>query len=86
MSLASRDELRVELDTYEREKDRLVSEAEGKYALVQGDKVIETFDTYEDALKEGYRIFGLEKRFMVRLIQGKDRHYFFARDLPPCPS
>jgi len=85
MAVASRDELRTELETYEREKARLLNEAEGKYALIQGDKVIETFDTFEDALKEGYRLFGLEKRFLAQLIQGSNRAFVFARDLAPCP-
>lgn len=77
--------LKQELATYEREKQRLVAEGEGKYALVQGDVVVGIWDTYTDALKEGYERFGL-KPFLVKQIQGIDRVYFFTRDLTPCPS
>jgi hypothetical protein len=77
--------LKQEIATYEREKTRLLSEGEGKFALVQGDTVAGTWDTYEDALKEGYRQFKLTP-FLLKQIQRMDQVYFFTRDLAPCPS
>ena len=43
----------------------MVSEGEGKFALIQGDTVAGIWDTYEDAIKEGYQQFGLTKPFLV---------------------
>jgi len=77
--------LQKELATYEREKSRLVSESEGKFALVHGDHVAGVWDTYEDALKAGYGQFGLEP-FLVKQIQAIERVHFFTRDLVTCRS
>ena len=77
--------LKTEIETYSREKDRLVAEKAGKYALVHGDGVVGVWDTYEDALKEGYEKFGLEP-FLVKQIRGIEQVQFFTRDLVVCPS
>ena len=83
--MASAELFTRELETYEREKSRLVAESEGKYALIRGDVVVSVWDTYEDALKAGYGKFGLEL-FLVRRIQGIDQIHFFTRDFTGCPS
>ena len=77
--------LKVELETYSRQRDRLVSESEGKYVLISKDQVAGVWDTYEDALKAGYTQFGLQP-FLVKQIQGIDRVHFFTRKLVACPS
>ena len=77
--------LKTELETYEREKERLLGESEGKYVLIRGEDVVGTWDTYEDAVKTGYSKFGLAP-FLVKQIQRVERVCFFTRDLASCPS
>jgi hypothetical protein len=42
-------------------------EHEGKFVLIKGERLVDIFSAYEDALKAGYKEFGLEP-FMVRQI------------------
>jgi hypothetical protein len=83
--MADTDRLKTEIETYSREKDRLVSESEGKFALVHGQDVAGVWDTYEDALKEGYQQFKLEP-FLVKHIEAMEQVHFFSRDLALCQS
>jgi hypothetical protein len=76
--------LKTELETYEREKSRLVAESEGKHVLIQGSEVSGVWDTYVDALNAGYTKFQLTP-FLVKQIEGIERVHFFTRDLV-CPS
>ncbi len=75
--------LEKELATYQRELAELLAH-EGKYVLIRGDDVIETWDTYDDALKAGYQKFGLEP-FMVKRIEWAETVQNFSRDIPICP-
>jgi len=83
--MTATERLKTELEAYEREKSRLVSESEGKYVLIQGTEVAGVWDTYADALSAGYAKFGLEP-FLVKQIEGVDRLHYFIRDLVLCPS
>jgi hypothetical protein len=65
-------ELAKELETYNAHKADLLKDA-GKFVLVHGDQLAGVYDTYADALREGYKQFQL-KPFMVQQIQ----HTFFA--------
>ena len=77
--------LEKELETYKKELPNLLPRA-GKYALIQGDKVSGIWETYPDALQEGYRIFGL-KPFLVKQIQAVDFIHHMTRDVRPlCQS
>jgi hypothetical protein len=51
--------------------------------LVHGNDVVGVWDSYEDALKEGYRQFGLQP-FLVKRIEAIEQVHFFTRDLAPC--
>lgn len=73
--------LERELATYRAKLPELASH-EGKYALIHGEDVIGTFATYEDALRQGYREFGLEP-FMVKQVQSTERILFVAQALSP---
>src|SRR2546421_4846741 len=50
--------LRRERRTYEARKAELLREAEGRFVLINGDTVVDFFDTYLDAAREGWRRFG----------------------------
>jgi hypothetical protein len=65
-------ELAKELETYNARKADLLKDA-GRFVLVHGDHLAGVYDTYADALREGYKQFQL-KPFMVKQIQ----HTFFA--------
>jgi hypothetical protein len=57
---------------------------EGKFALIYGDDLLGTFESYEDALKVGYERAGL-KPFLVKRINVVESVAFFTRDLTaPC--
>ena len=56
---------------------------EGKYALIAGDDLLGTFDTYSDALDEGYREKGLDP-FLVKRISSVEIISHFTRDYRPC--
>jgi hypothetical protein len=76
--------LEKEQQTYVRELPSLLALA-GKFALVHGDAVAGTFDTYADALNVGYEKFGLEP-FLVKQIMAVEQIQCFSRDLRLCPT
>ena len=69
--------LEKELATYHEKLPSLLLE-EGKFALIHDGEVIGTFDTYPDALTEGYKLFKLEP-FLVKQIQAIEQVHFIAR-------
>ena len=74
-----------ELAAYKRLLPGLISQ-EGKFALIANDKLLGTFDTYSDALKEGYRVRGLST-FLVKRISSVEVISFFTRDhRRPCDT
>lgn len=49
---------------------------EGKFVLIPGDEVVDTFGTYEDAMKEGYAKFGLTP-FLVKQVHAYEQSSSF---------
>jgi hypothetical protein len=77
--------LEKELATYQRELPNLLPH-EGKFVLIHGEAVEGIWDTYEDALKDGYTKFKLEP-FLVKRIEAIEHVQFFTRDIDAtCPS
>lgn len=74
--------LETELATY-RAKLPELKEHEGKFVLIHGSDVIDTFSSYDDAIKEGYSKFGLQP-FLVKQIQGMEQIQFVSRRVDPC--
>jgi hypothetical protein len=68
---ATMEPLRQELQTYETHREQLLGEAQGKYVLIRSDAVVATYDTEQDAIKEGYRQFG-NVPFLVKRITALD--------------
>lgn len=66
-----------ELETYRDKLSSLVAQ-EGKFVLIHDGEVAGTFDTYADALAEGYKLFQLEP-FLVKQIQAVEQAHFIAR-------
>jgi predicted secreted acid phosphatase len=75
--------LEKELETYNAKLPELKAQ-EGKYVLIHGDQVVDTYGTYEDAMKEGYAKFGLGKPFLVKQIRSIEQVQFISRLVIPC--
>lgn len=74
--------LERELATYQRLLPTLTPGNEGRYALIAGDELLGTYDTYPDALAAGYQARGLEP-FLVKKISSVEVISYFTRDLRP---
>jgi len=59
--------LEKELETYKAKLPELKG-SEGKFVLIKGAELVDTFTSYEDAIKEGYARFHLEP-FLVKQVQ-----------------
>jgi hypothetical protein len=71
--------LEKELQTYKNKLSELKAH-EGKFVLIQGDQVVDTFSSYDDALKEGYKRFGLTP-FLVKQILAIEPVFCFTRPI-----
>ena len=71
--------LEKELETYKNKLPELKAH-EGKFVLIQGENVVDTFTSYEDALKEGYKRFGLTP-FLVKQIAAVEPVFHFTRPI-----
>ena len=65
-------------------KDKLseLKEHEGKFVLIHGDKVVDYFSAYEDAIKAGYQQFQLEP-FLVKQINALEQVQHVTRHILP---
>ena len=57
-----------EIETYEREKPRLLADAPGKFVLIKGDKVIGFYESQTDAISEGWKLFPGEPILTKRIV------------------
>jgi hypothetical protein len=73
--------LETELATY-RDKLAELKEHEGKFVLIHGDKVVDFFVAYEDAIKAGYQQFKLEP-FLVKQVNAVERVLHVTRHILP---
>jgi hypothetical protein len=74
--------LEKELETYKNKLPEL-KQHEGKFVLIKGEDVVDTFTSYEDAIKEGYKKFGLEP-FLVKQIHSIEQVQVISRSVIPC--
>ncbi len=81
--------LNEEIKTYERNKDNLVKESNGKYVLIKGNEIIGIYDTQNDAIKVGIDKFG-NTPFLVKKIEAVEQPMNFTSNLikleTPCPQ
>jgi hypothetical protein len=73
--------LETELATYRAKLEELKAHA-GKFVLIRGTEVIDTFSAYDDALKAGYARFGLDP-FLVKRIEAVEQTHFISRFTAP---
>jgi hypothetical protein len=62
-------ELQTELDLFERVRLCLLDQAAGKYALVKGSELVDTFGSEAEAIREGYRRFRNEPFLVKRILE-----------------
>ena len=53
--------------------------------LIQGERIVDTYSSYDDALKSGYKEFGLEP-FLVKQILAIEPVFYFSRPLTPAKT
>ncbi len=75
--------LATELQTYQRELPNLLANSQGKFVLIQASDILSVWDTYEDAIQEGYRVCGLDKPFLVKKIEAAEFVHFNSRSVTP---
>lgn len=73
--------LEKELETYKKKLAELTA-FEGKFVLIHGYEIVDTFSSYEDAIKEGYARFKLEP-FLVKQISSIEQVQFISRFVEP---
>ena len=76
--MATAEILKTELETYHCNKERLVSQSEGKFVVIHGDEIAGVWHTYEDALRAGYQKFGL-RPFLVKQIEAFEQVHSVTR-------
>ena len=72
--------LDAEMAVYEREREGLLKDKQGKYALIGDGRVMGTYETYEAALAAGYESLG-DKNFLVKKIEAVEKVHFFTKDI-----
>ena len=73
--------LEKELATYKAKLPELMQH-EGKFVLIHGDRVVDFFAAYEDAIKAGYQQFQLQP-FLVKQINAIERVQHVTRHIMP---
>ena len=59
--------LKEELDFFESQKEQWLNLYEGKFLLIKGRKLIDTFTTLEEAYEKGVELFGNSPIFIKKL-------------------
>ncbi len=75
--MAGKKPLDQEINTFESLKESLLVDHEGEWAVVQKDRLVGVFNSYEDALNQGYKECKAQE-FLVRQILRIENpiHYF----------
>ena len=60
--------LSLELETYKKNKPRLLAASEGKYVLIFGEQIIGVYADEQEATQKGFDEFGYNCPFFVRQI------------------
>ena len=63
------DPIRQEHEFFNDSREEWLKNHEGKFALIKGRELFGTFDSYENAISEGYRTFKLEPFFVKQILR-----------------
>lgn len=64
--------LREELEFFESKREEWIKIYEGKFALVKGNRLIDTFTTLEEAYRKGVELFG-NGPFLIKVISKEEK-------------
>lgn len=70
--------LDTELDTYEKNRERLLGEHAGKYVLIHGEEVVGAYESKMDAIRLGYRTFGNVPFLVKRVVEVETPEYLVS--------
>jgi hypothetical protein len=73
--------LAEEIDYFNANKSRLLSDYGQKFVLIKGSEVIDSFLTEEDAIKEGYQRFGNDGFLVKQVLPVEPVMNFFSGQL-----
>lgn len=76
--------LEKEINTFTKELPALLKGSEGRFALVVGDHLEGVFDSYADAMQQGYKVAGLDHPFLVKKISMLGDSAYYSRPLNTC--
>jgi hypothetical protein len=74
--------LQKAIETFRRESPKYADQA-GKFLLIRDSQVLGVWAAYEDALKEGYRVCGVDQPFLVKKIELVETPQFNSRFVQP---
>jgi len=77
--------LEKELEAFNSRLQELKAEHEGRFVLIHGDDIVDTFSSYDDAIKAGYSQFGLNP-FLVKQVRTLEQAQFISRLVDPCAA
>ena len=78
--------LEREMATFNKMLPTLLAESEGRFALVVGDSLSGVYDSYADALQEGYKVAGLDQQFLVKKVTVLGDSALYSRPLVACQA
>jgi len=78
--MTKKEPLEKEIETYEKNKDRLLAESPGKYVLIQEGKIEGIFESQKDAMNTGFEKFG-NVPFLVKKIELVEQKQNFTSNL-----
>jgi hypothetical protein len=70
--------LDTELETYEKNRERLVSEHKGEYVLIHGEEVVGAYESKMDAIRLGYKKFGNVPFLVKRIVEIETPEYLVS--------
>ena len=75
--------LEKELETYQRNKVKLIEMALGKFVLIKDDRIVDVYETEKDAIKRGITLYK-DEAFLVKKIEQVEQLQNFASNLILC--
>jgi hypothetical protein len=72
MASATPTALEVEIEFFEKQKAKLLSEHEGKFVVILGQQLQGAYDTVENAYNAGVQAFG-DRQFLVRKVTSAEQ-------------
>jgi len=73
-------ELREEIEFYNSIKSELLGKAKNEYALIKGNELVGTYRSKEDAIRQGYKLFG-NTPFLVKHVVEVELPEYFTSNL-----